>query len=146
MEKRSLRRHGLLAWLHLMRIVRRTERAEAQRLRAWELSLAQFDVLAQLGGVAAQTQQDLAARLFVTQGNITQLLDRLEERGLVRRCPEGRVKRLELTEAGRQLHDSVVPDHEAWLIQRFGGLSPAEVKELVRLLGKLDRSLREEQG
>lgn len=139
---RNTRRPAVIAWLHLLRIVRRTERAAAEELRRWDLSYAQFDVIAQLGAAEGITQQELARRLLVTQGNITQLLDKLEARGLVRRCPVGRTNRLVLTDAGRELWAAVVPAHEDWQAARFAGLTCEEQRELMRLLGKLERSQR----
>src|SRR5690348_2998284 len=92
-----LRRVSLVTWLRLLRIMHRNEQAAAEHLREWNLTHAQFDVLAQLGSVGDRiTQSDLAERLLVTQGNITQLLDRMEQRGLVQRCPEGRSNLLSL--------------------------------------------------
>jgi DNA-binding MarR family transcriptional regulator len=140
--RRSLRRPSLLAWLHLLRITRRAERMAAEQLREWELSYAQFDVIAQLGGSEGMTQQELARRLLVTEGNVTQLLDKLERRSLVRRCPEGRTKRVILTPEGRSLFAEAVPAHEEWQAARFAALSDAEQRELLRLLKRLDRAQR----
>jgi DNA-binding MarR family transcriptional regulator len=140
---RNTRRPAVIAWLHLLRIVRRTERAAAEELRRWDLSYAQFDVIAQLGAAEGITQQELARNLLVTQGNITQLLDKLEARGLVRRCPVGRTNQLVLTDAGRELWAAVVPAHEDWQAARFAGLTREEQRELMLLLGKLERAQRE---
>jgi DNA-binding MarR family transcriptional regulator len=126
----------------MLRITRRAERGAAQQLKEWDLSYAQFDVIAQIGASTGISQQALAQRLLVTQGNITQLLDKLERRGLVRRCPEGRTNRLVLTDAGQQVYDAAVPAHEDWQNTRFEGLSTQEQYELLRLLAKLDRSQR----
>jgi DNA-binding MarR family transcriptional regulator len=80
--------------------------------------------------------------LFVTQGNVTQLLDKMEARELIRRVPEGRVKRLYLTPAGRQLFDEVVPFHEDFIANQYRFLNPDEQRQLLRLLAKLDRAQR----
>lgn len=141
-QPRRLRHPGVLTWLHMLRITRRTERSAALHLQTWNLSYAQFDVLAQIGAEEGISQQKLAERLLVTQGNITQLIDKMERRGLVRRCPEGRTKRLALTEVGQQLFAEVVPAHEDWLSEQFAHLSFEEQSQLMRLLAKLDRSLR----
>lgn len=141
--KQRLRRPGLLAWLHLLRIARRTERAATQQIQAAGISYAQFDVLAQLGAGEGITQQELARRLLVTQGNITQLLDKMERSGLVRRSPSGRSNQLFLTDEGRRIYDAVVPAHEDWQVARMSALTPEEQRELLRLLAKLDRAQRE---
>jgi DNA-binding MarR family transcriptional regulator len=88
------------------------------------------------------TQHELAARLLVTQGNITQLLDRLERRGLLRRCPEGRIKRLALTDQGRRLSAEVVPAQERFQALQFAALSPEEQQRLLALLRTLQRAQR----
>ncbi len=137
-----LRHPAVLAWLRLLHIVSRTERAATVRFRRWNLSLAQFDVIAQVGAAKGMMQQELAERLLSTQGNVCQLVTGLEKRGLVERRPEGRTKRLFLTAEGTRLFHEVVPDHEGWLPQQFAALSDAEQRELLRLLRKLERSQR----
>ena len=51
---------GLLAWLRLVRVYHKLQRAEAGRLRCWGLSPAQFDVLAHVGAAEGLSQQRLA--------------------------------------------------------------------------------------
>jgi DNA-binding MarR family transcriptional regulator len=133
----SERRVGVALWGRIARFYARQLRLASTHLRGWELSVAQFDALAMIGRHHGLTQQELAARLLVTQGNITQLLDKLEGRGLLRRCPEGRVNRLVLTDAGRQLHDVVVPEQEDFQAKQFGQLTLVEQRQLLALLRKL---------
>jgi DNA-binding MarR family transcriptional regulator len=111
----------------------------SDQLRAWELSPAQFDVIAQVGASRGITQRELAGRLVVTEGNVTQLLDKLERQGLVERHAEGRCNQLKLTDAGRLLYARVVPEHEELIAQQFAVLSAAEKDELSRLLRKISR-------
>src|SRR6185312_3683449 len=86
----ALRTPAVLAWLRLARVYQKIDRASAEQLRRWGLSVAQFDVLAHIGAREGLSQQQLADSLLVTKGNVTQLLHRLEHDGLVRRCQEGR--------------------------------------------------------
>jgi DNA-binding MarR family transcriptional regulator len=142
-SRSRLRRVSLVTWLRLLRIMHRNEQAAAEHLRGWNLTHAQFDVLAQLGSAGDRiTQSDLAARLLVTQGNITQLLDRMEQRGLVQRCPEGRSNLLSLTPEGWEMYDEVVPAHEEWQAERLSALTVDEQRQLLSLLDKLDRAQR----
>ena len=142
------RRMGVALWGRVARIYMRNTRLAAALLRAHDLSVAQFDVLTQIGaherheGHERLTQQELARRLLVTEGNITQLLDRLEERGLIARCREGRIKRLVLTEEGRRLRDLTVPEQERFQASQFAALSDDERRTLLRLLGKIQRASR----
>lgn len=139
----GLRRSSVLAWLRLARVFQQVDRASAEHLRAWDLSVAQFDVLTHVGSAEGCTQQELADRLLVTKGNVTQLLDRLERRGLVVRCQEGRTNCLYLTPTGRQLYEQVVPAQEAFIDEQLSVLSPAELAQLSRLLRTLDRAADE---
>jgi hypothetical protein len=52
---RDLRESGLLAWLRLMRVFQKVDRVSGERLRVWDLSVGQFDVLGEdeAGNLAA---------------------------------------------------------------------------------------------
>ena len=131
----------ILTWMRLARVFQKMNRAAATEFAHHGLSLAQFDVIAQLGRNEGITQQELADRLLVTKGNVSQLLGKMERRGLILRCPEGRANALNLTPDGRHLFATVVPVHEARIMARFGALAPVEQRELLRLLRVLDHSL-----
>ena len=133
---------SVLAWLRLFRVFQKIDRASSAHLRTWGLSTAQFDVLARVGATRGITQQELADRLLVTKGNISQLLDRMEKLGLLKRCQEKRSNTLVLTEQGQALHDRVVPAQEKLIAEQLAALSPAEVNDLQRLLRKVDHALR----
>lgn len=131
----------MLAWLRLARVFQKVDRASATLLRPLGLSVAQFDVIAQLGAREGMTQQELADSLLVTKGNISQLLNRMEERGLIRRQQEGRAMRLSLTGDGEDLFARVVPAQGALITERFAGLNLVEQGQLLGLLRKLDQAL-----
>src|SRR5215212_7524426 len=139
--ERNLRRPGLLAWLRLMRVFQKVDRGSGERLRAWDLSVAQFDVLAHVGASEGIVQQELADSLLVTKSNVCQHLDRMEGRGLILRRKEGRANRLFLTEEGRKLFEEVVPAQQAAIAERFSVLSEEEQAQLYELLRKCDRAL-----
>lgn len=131
----------MLAWLRLLRVSQKVERDLAGQLKLWGLNNAQFDVLAHVGAAEGITQQELADSLLVTKGNVAQLLDRMEKRGLIQRRPQGRINRLFLTDEGRRSFAEVVPAHEALIDARLSTLSEKEQKQLLDLLRKLDRAL-----
>jgi DNA-binding MarR family transcriptional regulator len=136
-----MQRYAVAAWLRMTRVFHKIEHRLTQHLRPYDLSLAHFDVLAQLQGNEGITQQELADRLLVTKGNVCQILDRMMERGLLVRRQEGRINRVFLTERGRQLAGVLVPEQEALMAEQFAALSPAERHHLLRALHVLDRSL-----
>ena len=136
-------RMAVVAWMRLARVYTKIDRATAVHVRAYDLSVAQFDVIAQVGAHEGLTQQELADVMLVTKGNITQLIDRLERRGLVERRParSGRGNHLYLTEAGWAVHRAAVPAQEDLIVDCFSPLDLEERRLLDRLLRKLDQSL-----
>jgi DNA-binding MarR family transcriptional regulator len=140
---RRLRHPALLAWLRLARVFQKVDTRSARHFRQYDLSVAQFDVLAQIGAAEGLSQQDLAGSLLVTKGNISQLLKRMEQQGYIRRCHEGRTNCLYLTERGRQVYDQLVPDQETLIVSLFQELSADEQRTLLELLRRLDQSLDE---
>src|SRR5258708_17035525 len=96
-------RPSVMAWMRLARVFQKIDRASEVHLRPWNLNVAQFDVLARVGAAKGITQQELADRLLVTKGNISQLLDRLGRRRLLKGWREGRTNTLSLTERGHRV-------------------------------------------
>ena len=131
----------MLGWLRLMRVYQKVDRISSEHLKHWGLSVAQFDVLAHVGASEGMTQQELADSLLVTKGNVCQLVDKLEDRGLISRHHQGRANRLFLTDEGRRLFEQVVPAHEVAIAERFSVLSIEEQARLYELLRKFDRAL-----
>jgi MarR family transcriptional regulator, 2-MHQ and catechol-resistance regulon repressor len=113
-------------------------------------SLPRFDVLANLDLAESHTlsTSQLARLLIASQGNITRLLDRMEQDGLVERRPNAddrRVSDISLTSAGAAKFREMAADHERWMAHVFGVLSDAEATQLIRLLrrirGRIDDEL-----
>jgi len=125
-----------------MRIAYRTERESATHAAEHGLTFAQLDVIFHIGKCPGITQQELAERLLVTPGNVTQLLQRMERMDLIRRVPEGRAKRLYLTKKGQEYCELLLPKQEQLRIQQFAGLTLEEQEQLLHLLMKLDRAQR----
>jgi len=129
------------AWLRLARVFQKVDRATVDLMRQWDLSVAQFDVLAQVGNAEGLTQQQLADRLLVTKGNVCQLLDRMEERGLLVRQQEGRANHLYLTEKGKDIRSEALPAQESMIESIFKELPRARQAALLASLRRLDHTL-----
>ncbi|EMA6342389.1 MarR family transcriptional regulator [Bacillus cytotoxicus] len=130
-------RLGVLLWFRLSRFYNKSIRETNQHLKKWNLSAAQFDVLAQIGGQERLTQQELGKKLFVTKGNITQLLSKMEKLEWIQREREGTTKYLSLTEKGRALYQETVPPQETFQAEQFRKLNHKEQQQLLELLRKL---------
>lgn len=140
----ATRQTGVLAWLHLLRIQHQIQKCEIAHLAKYNLTLPQFDVLAQLHREEGITQQTLADRLLVTKGNVCGLMDRMMEQGLVERRQDphdGRAYMLHLTPKGKRLIQDILPAHSQVIASQIGQLAPEKQKQLLDLLSELDRAL-----
>jgi DNA-binding MarR family transcriptional regulator len=131
-----------IAWLRLARIYHKIDRRTAETMRLHDLSVSRFDVLNHAGTPEGRTQGDLANALLVTKGNVTQLLDAMEREGLLERRRDGRTKRIYLTDKGRGRRTNVVAIQEAEIASDLSALDEEETQTLIRLLRKVDRSLK----
>ena len=120
------------------------EAAEALHLRleralaAVGLSVSKFDAMEQLIQAGEpMTLGSLAGRLQCVRSNVTQLVDRLEAEGLVRRgsCTEDRrAVRAKVTELGYQRHAAGLEAIRAVQLEVAERLSPAQRTQLAELL------------
>ncbi len=117
----------------MARLVQGAERLLSAHLREHRMNAGQLDLLINVGRAEGLTQQELADRLCHSKANVSQLLDKMEGAGLVRRIPQGRAYGLYLTDAGRLL-----PEHECLIAAQFAPLTPAERGKFFDLLQKLD--------
>jgi DNA-binding MarR family transcriptional regulator len=137
----------LRLWLRLLTCANLIEGMIRTRLRtAFNTTLPRFDVLAELDAARRPaTMGDLSARLMVTSGNVTSLVDSMEKDGLLGRQqnPEdGRSTLIAMTAEGRALFERMAPAHQSWIDGATSGLSRAEMVLLFELLGKLKASAR----
>lgn len=132
-------RLALLLWFRLSRLYNQSIRRSNNYLKKWGLTAAQFDILVQVGTHESLTQKELAAKLFVTKGNVTQVLRRMEELGWIQRDQEWKTKIIFLTDTGQTLYDKVVPHQEQFQASQFQGLEKEEQKQLLGLLKKLQQ-------
>jgi DNA-binding MarR family transcriptional regulator len=136
-------REDVRTWLQLVKAVLPMERS-VNRLFHHEFgqSLARFDVLSQLeralpGGLPVGV---LAERLIASAGNITRLVSRMEEEGLVtRRAADGdrRSHIVVVTPKGNEIYQAMSERHTAWAADRMAVLSEAEKATIKPILQKL---------
>lgn len=114
-----------------------------QRLREYGISYTELDVLATLrrsGAPYRLSPTALRKSVLLTSGAMTACLNRLEQRALIVRSPDGADRRslmATLTADGVQLIDEAIAAHFAEADRMIVGLEPAERTELARLLRKV---------
>jgi DNA-binding MarR family transcriptional regulator len=127
----------LRLWFRVVRLHRRVSGAIAAELKDLGLSIPQFDLISTLSEAEGLTQQDLAGRLYVTKGNVSGLVDRLVEAGLVeRRAIPGdrRSHALHLTPRGRDLAERGIGIQRDYVARTLGRLPPGDLGALERLV------------
>lgn len=131
----------LLTWYRFIRVMRKIIVLMDKSMRDNNLSRYQFDLLLQVAYEEGVNQQRCADHMNVTKGNITQHLDRLEEKGLVRRQKEGRTNFLHLTGACKELVANIIPDHDQRVKEILYPLTKEEMRHFQATMRKLDRGL-----
>lgn len=126
-------------WFRFLRLHQRGHAAMSSRLRAIGLSVAQFDLLSTLTESEGITQRDLAERLYVTKGNVSGLVDRLVEAGLVDRKPipgDRRSHALHLTSEGRRLALEGMEIQLRFVKETIGLLPMSDLETLDQLISR----------
>ncbi|WP_293437247.1 MarR family transcriptional regulator [Piscinibacter sp.] len=137
-------------WLRMLACTTRVENIVRQRLRSeFGTTLPRFDLMAQLDREAeGLSMGELSARLMVTGGNVTGIVDQLEGEGLVVRedhPTDRRAFRVRLTAAGRRQFRRMAAVHEAWIVKLFDGWDATQKNQVHGLLATLKQHLTRSQ-
>ena len=137
-------------WIALARCYSTYSKAVASTVQEHGLTLPQFGALEALYHLGPLSLGELAEKLLVTGGNVTYVIDRLENQGLVTRFrseDDRRVVHAKLTETGRRLVARVFPEHAGHIEHLCRHLDADEQQELRRLLKRLGKGVaREDLG
>ena len=108
-------------------------------------SFIQYVVMSALRDGIAVNPKTICAQFRHDSGALTRVIDQLAERGLLERVRRDRDRRkveLQLTPAGRETIESIIPLVVDKLNELLTGFGKAEVQELLRLLVKLNTTLQ----
>jgi DNA-binding MarR family transcriptional regulator len=108
-------------------------------------SFVQYVILAWLRDGIAVNPKDICAQYRHDSGAMTRVIDQLAERGLLERIRRDRDRRkveLQLTPAGREAVEGLIPLVVEKLNLALADFSSEEVQELLRLLIKLNTTLQ----
>ena len=141
----------LRLWLRLFTCKEVIETEVRRRLRdAFDVTLPRFDLMAQLyRAPKAMTLGELSQRMMVSNGNVTGLVDRMVEQGLVSRRPSPKDRRAQLvslTGQGRRFFATMARANGDWIGEMFANLSADDIETLMRLLAKTKASARRAIG
>jgi DNA-binding MarR family transcriptional regulator len=128
-------------------IVRLINRVRVELIDAMDRELARFDisapqliVLASVANREADSASSLCRNISYDPGAMTRMIDRLEQKGLIRRVPnpeDRRATNLELTTAGKVLFPQLLEAKETVQKQFLRGFSADDVATLEGLLNRM---------
>lgn len=110
---------------------------------AWGVTPAQARALRLVMAEDSPRLSALAERLRIAPRSATELVDALEERGLVHRVPDPDDRRavcVRPTDDGERMRELIEQARAEVAREYFGGLSATDRRDLVRILAKLDLS------
>lgn len=137
---------ALKLWIALARCYATYSKALASKVQNYGLTMPQFGTLEALYHLGPLSLGELAEKLLVTGGNVTYVMDRLEDQGLVYRyrCPDDRrVIQAKLTEEGRALVVDVFPGHVDFVEHLSRHLTAEEQETAQGLLKRLGIGIAE---
>lgn len=142
-ERPDLDVSPLEVFSRVTRLARHLDRARRSAFAKHDLEVWEFDVLAALRRAGSPYQLSpgrLVTQTLVTSGTMTNRVDRLAARGLVRRRPDPadrRVVLVQLTAAGRSVVDGAIADLIKQEHALLTGLSATDRRALAALLRRL---------
>lgn len=131
------------------RIVKDLDRETARIAASYGLTFPQFMVLEALLHKDAMSVGEIKDTILSSDGTIPVIIKNLERDGMVRRAKDPsdhRRSMVSLTEAGRELIGRVFPQNEAMFARRFAVWTEDEKRELIGLVSKYHRQLRQLKG
>lgn len=128
----------------LARAYQAFETCSATHIRTLDLTPSQFDIVATLGNTDGMNFKELGEKTLITKGTLTGVVDRLEDKGLVRRvasASDGRSQIVQLTRKGEALFARVFPAHLEHMGQSFASFSQADLDAMEAELHRLRTAL-----
>lgn len=118
------------------------ERALTSLLKPFGVTPTQYNILRILRGSqdTGLCRYEIADRMIAQVPDVTRLLDRMEEAGLIRRTrgtDDRRVVRTEITEKGAETLEKIAPELTKWHDRLAKQVDAEDLSKLVRVLDQL---------
>jgi DNA-binding MarR family transcriptional regulator len=131
-------------WLRLLSCTMAIEKEVQRRFTDRGMTLPRFDILAALDRHGEMNMGALSKALLVSNGNITQLVQKLIRDGLVEMHKPPKDRRssiVRMTPEGRELFAKLARAHQDWIDQMVGSLDFTHRERLYVALGALKMSI-----
>ncbi len=134
------------AWFSVVRAYLECSKRYTQMLQHFDLTVAQYDVLRAIVSLGDDAvPKAIAHRLIVTRANITGLIQRLEQRGLLQLSAhreDGRSVVCSLTTRGRKLHDQAHEAADRFVHAQLKPFSSATLQDMERSMREMHAHLQ----
>ncbi len=135
---------SLELWRLINSINKIWSRQVEKRLSDNGLSIMEFRILRTLNNNGPQPMIKLAEANMITQGWVTNIVDKLEEKGLVHRLrsqDDRRVINILVTDRGRSFFKEIKELHENFIIETLDFLSPEDMDKVKCILARVEEQI-----
>lgn len=141
------REHSLKLFVVLSKAYKVVMERAMKDMKRNGLSVTEFSVLELLYHKGKMPLQRIGEKILITSGSITYTVDKLEQKGYLKRvdCSDDRrVTYAEITTSGKELFDRIFPAHAEVVESLMDGLTPEEKQIAIQLLKKLGRHAQDQ--
>lgn len=143
MKRSFLTRYSNNLWIRFLRFNISSNKKLQEDLEEIGLTPPQYYVLATIGYSGTLPFGEIGAKMMVTVGNLTGIVDRLAAKGFVvreRDKQDRRIVYVKLTDKGSKLYKVAISTFEKSVAQVFSPLNQSQQKEISSLLRKIQRA------
>lgn len=148
-ENAETRKTRLRLWLNILRTARSVENALREEMRvSYDQTLPRFEILAVLERSENGLRMSaLSEQLMVSNGNVTGIIERLVQDGLVERLPvpgDKRATLVRLTHKGEAVFAEMADVHERWVNDLLDAVPPDTAQPLIDALTNIRRQIQQD--
>jgi len=132
-------------WRLIFSINKIWSRQVEKRLSEFGLSIMEYRILKTLNNEGPQPMIKLAEANLITQGWVTSIVDKLEEKGLVNRIrsqEDRRVINIVVTERGKAFYREIKELHEKLIINTLEFLSAQDMDKVKCILSRVEDQIK----
>lgn len=140
------RQRALKLFIVLSRASKVIEEEAHKLIEKYGLNPTEFGVLELIYHRGPQPIQKIGQKILLRSGSMTYVVNKLEERGLLKRAiceKDKRITYISITEKGAMLIESIFPEHAENIESIMSGLSAKEQELAIDLVRKLGLSVND---
>ena len=146
MNEPRLNRLQATSWIAVVETYQECNRRYAAMLREFDLTVPQFDALNAMVSLGPDAlPKRIADRMLVTRGNVTGVLNRLQEHGLIVTRPSPNDRRsfvCELTSAGTRLFDTARRAAALFIEEQLSPFTESEMRDIEETMHRMRSHLQ----